>query len=597
MSDLPAFSTPARQQDFPRGSPEQAQCDELWNTRVSGFTQQAIVGNPWTSSNQANQASYYDPLVTDVPKGTKSVLVFWTAFPNRLVQYLGVSQVAPFSPYKLSDEALLQIADTGAGFRPIPATHCPQAEWTVPPCKAETCTPYGPYGPRGWLDEYCEWSVTRDSDDKIVRVDFVCENPEYWYTLWQISPQTVAALYEQTLNAGAAPANQITVTVEDLQLVDPATQEPVIDPSTGRPAYNPLNKWNSGTVSVRGDAASASGGAMHLTSTPNTLQTELGLAAGATVLRPGGNSDPQELICCGQYGQSYRNSDPHIGQAVNQAVAGQTNPTVAPANVSLADPVGLYIQMPDFDSYTLPPGAPAHADVSECWQIVRGSEQLEDHVTGHPFPGNFMLHVAFQVPQSWDVSFTVGDIEIGGTPIQWAGQIAQTFDIGLYPRPIPVQQAPATQPCVPSTPPSPGSIQPLQLFYAALWNAYYATPVPNPVDQPMSLASNTVIVPPRVAQGATQQMVLTCAGVGADAPQISFSPGDDVTVTDVSAPTSVTYAVPGNTYPGTYQAVTFEVTVADTAQLGLRSIVAADAAHPPGEPAPAFLEVVAPPAG
>ena len=90
----------------------------------------------------------------------------------------------------------------------------------------------------------------------------------------------------------------------------------MIDPSTGRPAYNPLNKWNSGPKAVRG--TNASGGAMHLTSTPNTLQTEMALAGGATILRPCGNGVPQTVICCAQYGQAYRNSDPHIGQQVNQ---------------------------------------------------------------------------------------------------------------------------------------------------------------------------------------------------------------------------------------------------------------------------------------
>jgi hypothetical protein len=107
----------------------------------------------------------------------------------------------------------------------------------------------------------------------------------------------------------------------DLELLDPKTGKPVIDPSTGAPAYNPLNKWNRGTVSVRG-GANASGGAIHLTSTPNTLQTELvSAAATATILRDVGNSDAQQLGCCSRNTQPYRNSDFHIGQIVNQIAA------------------------------------------------------------------------------------------------------------------------------------------------------------------------------------------------------------------------------------------------------------------------------------
>jgi len=88
------------------------------------------------------------------------------------------------------------------------------------------------------MDEYCEWSVTRDANGNIIRIDFVCENPEYWNTLWMISPETVRSLYEQTLNFQVPADQQITITLEDLYLNDPQTGQPVIDPSTGRPVYN-----------------------------------------------------------------------------------------------------------------------------------------------------------------------------------------------------------------------------------------------------------------------------------------------------------------------------------------------------------------------
>ena len=589
MPPLSAFSTPAKQQDFPPGSPQQTKLDALWSIRVEGFTQQAIVGNPWTSEYQANQTSYYDPLVTDIPDGTHAPLVSWNAFPNRLNQYLGVAPSPPSNNYNKSESLILELADTGgvpgsqAVFEQIPTIHCPEANWNGP------LGPYGPYGPRGWLDEYCEWSVTRNAANQIIRVDFVCENPEYWYTLWQIDPEHVAALYQSTLNFGVPAAQQITVAVADLQHVDPATGKPVIDPSTGRPAYNPLNKWNSGTVSTRTGAAGDSGGAMHLTSTPNTLQTELGLAGGATVLRTIGNSNPQTLICSALYGQSYRNSDPHIGQSVNLAVSGSP-PNQPPAIVSLADPVGLYIQPPaNWDLFTAPGGL----DPRECWQVVRGAKSLLDPVTGHNFHGAFMLHVAFQIPDSWPAGTTVEDIQISDVPITWAGQIAQTFEIGLFPRPITASLATA-QPCVPATFATP-SAQPLQLFYAELWSAYYATPVSNPVNQAMSLASNTVIVPPQIAAGVSRaQMALTCTAVtpGA-APEISFE-GDGISVTNVSEPGAVTYAVPGNSYPGPCQVVTFDLSVDAQAAPGLRSVVVVNPGQEPGEWAPAFLEVIAP---
>ena len=575
MSVLTAFDPPACQQDFGHDAELQQRLNVAWSTRVEGFTEQAIVGNPWNYAHASDQTSYFNALKTDIPAGTPAAAVTWNAFPGRLTQYLGQNATPP-NPYGLSLEALLELADTGDGFREIPTNPCAATMWEGP------THIYGPYGPRGWMDEYCEWSVTRNSDDKITRVDFACENPEYWYTLWSISPERVAQLYQATLNAGAPAEEQITVTVEDLAL-----------PASGdRPLlYNPLNKWNSATVSVRG--ADPSGGAMHLTSTPNTLQTEINLAASATVQRTGGNSDASALICCSKYGQEYRHSDPHIGQQVNQFVA--TGHTVA-----LANPSGLYIQMPDFTGYALPedPNLPHGATAADCWQIVRGEQSLEDPVTGERFPGNFILHAAFALPQAWidaGVAFTVGDIEIGGQRLRWAGQIAQTFEMALFARAL-TADPPQAEVCVDSSP-AVQTPQPLQTFLRSTWDRYYDTAVPTPAGMPtMSLASNTVIVPPDVEQGATTELAVVYAPQSPGGPQLDAVAflGDGVDVIALGAPTEVSYATPGNSYPGPAQVATVTVAVDADAAPGPYSIQLTGAGQQPGPPAPAFLNVVAP---
>jgi len=92
---------------------------------------------------------------------------------------------------------------------------------------------------------------------------------------------------------------------------------------------------------------------MHLTSPPNTLGAEVCLAAAATLLRNVANYDPQSMISCSRYGQPFRNSDPHIGFKVNQIVKN------AGFTVSLANPVGLYIQEPEWGPYKTPDGTPA----------------------------------------------------------------------------------------------------------------------------------------------------------------------------------------------------------------------------------------------
>lgn len=594
---LVRFTTPACNDDFPDDPASYEKLSAAWSQNVDGFTQQAITGDPWNSLYNSAQTGYYNPLKTPIPGGSGAVDVAWIAFPNRLIQYAGQNQVPP-NPYNLPQSVLNELADSGQVAKyPIPTTRCPQADWSG------STEPYGPYGPRGWLDEYCEFSVVRDASNKITRVDFTCENPEYYQTLWRISPQKVADVYTAALNAGAPQANWITVTVEDLQLVDPNTNQPVIDPQTGKPGYNPLNKWNYGTVAVRG-SSDAMGGAMHLTATPNTLQTEIGLGAGATVQRTQGNTDPQALICCGQYGQNYRNSDPHIGQTINLAVG-------AGLNISLADPPGLYIQMPSFAQYELPadPKLPQGARASDCWQIVRGFETLTDPITNGPFPGSFILHAAFQIPQSWieaGVSFTVGDIKIAGQPIQYGSQIAATLEIALFGRPIPPVNATPGMACV-ATPSTITQAQPLQIMYQDLWNAYYGTIVNTPAGVQMVLASNSSIIPPTVAPSTQNAAIALTYAAPAGAttlpqqqwPTVIFTlpngqPDTSITAKVTGYNPNVYYAVPGNTYPSQSQLLNLQVSVAAGSPAGVRGCVIVPAGQVFSSaitPAPAFLVV------
>jgi hypothetical protein len=562
------FRSPADQakKDLAANPALLAEFEALWNTNVNGFTQQSIVGNPWTASNSANSTNYYNPLDTDVPNTAVVKNIFWNALPGRIGYYNGADWGS-----LLTQEQIYQIADYGS------YTDKNGQQQTFPNITTDPCTgaaeqlPYGPYGPRGWQDEYSEWNVTRDANGNILRIDFTCENPEYWYTLWRISPDTVLALYRETLG------NQ-DIQLEDLYLQDPATGKWAVDPSTGRPAYNPLNPWNRGTVRT-----ATSGGAMHLTSTPNTLQTETGLAGAATIQRTSGNSDPETLICCAQYGQPYRNSDPHIGQVTNQVVSGGLS-------VTLADPPGLYIQMPDFSQYQLPPNAPPGALPSDYWTVVRGTLELDDQF-GNPLPGNLILHAVFEVPA--DQGFTVSDITIAGQKILYASQVAATYSVQINAMATPAA-VPAAQPCVGN--PATAYPQPFQMFFTNLWNAYYGTAVANPVQFPMNLASNTVIIPPIVKPGQKGVLLtLTCTGVvpgpSGELPQVAFD-GNDIAVTVLGLTENLTYAVPGNSYPGAVQALSLSIDVPSGARLGLRSITIASYGATAGQPAPAFLNVL-----
>ncbi len=555
MANNFAFLPPAGQVDFPTDPTKQAALVAQWNTNLDGFIQQGMAGSIWNMDNMPPTTNYFNPLDTPIPSSAITPNIEWQAFPGRISYYFP----------SLSATDVLSLADTGY----LPDGTTSFGTITTNPCPDRSFTPtvYGPYGPRGWQDEYCEWAVTRNSENKITRIDFTCENPEYWNTLWMTDRYTALSIYQSTLN-------KPQIKLEDLYLYDSGGNI-VTDPSTGKPAYNPLNKWNSGPFST--DSA---GGAMHLTSTPNTLQTETGLACAATVQRTVGNNDFNTLICCAQYGQPHRNSDPNIGGTVNQIVSGGLT-------VTLTNPPGLYIQLPNFSGYKTPDGTPA----SSFWKIVRGQETMT--VDGNQLPGNFILHAVFEVPES--LGYTVSDITINGTPIMYGGQVTKTFNMQIVATGF-TSTTPAAIGC--SVSKANPLAQPLQMFYANVFNAMANDKVANPVNQPMTLVSNSTLIAPIIAQGATGQMALTCDTLTATPgdpttwPSITFDGSGDLKAT-VTSVGSVNYAVPGNSYPGTYAVLYFDLSVSTTAATGLRNVYVTNPGQAQGAAMPALLNVVA----
>jgi hypothetical protein len=230
---------------------------------------------------------------------------------------------------------------------------------------------------RDLQDEYCEWSVTRDPDsNKITRVTFTCEGPEYWRFLAETTPQVALNLYRT--------------------LISPDVQLEHLFSSNGR--YNPRNRWNSTTTE----------GAMHLIQVNNTLSAEIELAGGSSVVRLIGGrllTGERELIECGKYGGKERHSDPKIGAVVNSL-------TRMKADITLDNPVGLYFNDLETNGWETPDGS----DPKSYWQYVRGAE------------GRFVRAV-YEVPA--DRGFVVGDIEIQGRLIEFGAQIADFVTIKL----------------------------------------------------------------------------------------------------------------------------------------------------------------------
>jgi len=221
--------------------------------------------------------------------------------------------------------------------------------------------------------EYLEWFTQRDARGRITKVTFTTETPEYWGALFRSpgGPARVLELYRELLGNPAIPLSEIT-------------------DSSGN--YDPLNVWNT------------SRGIIHyIVRRPpefeNSLSGALKLVA-VSVVRPI-VSDNFQL-----FPSAPTSADPRITLEVRAL-------TRKGWQVTIADPVGLYLACWNDTGWTKPDGSP----VGNYWQIVR-----PPGAAGPP-----ALRLAYEVPAS--EGFVVGDIRIGGRPIEFGGQIAEHLTV------------------------------------------------------------------------------------------------------------------------------------------------------------------------
>lgn len=273
---------------------------------------------------------FYNPTKADTPADASVAAVRWPAAPGRLLSQ------------RLSQEQRWEIAD----------------------------------GDRKQQDEYCEWSVLREGD-KIVRVTFTTETPDYYDHLMDSDQKLLVKLYEK--------ATSTTVPIAKLR--------------NKHGLFVAANQFNSST----------DGAIVHLMQTSNTLRAAVILAAQATVLRKDKNghpvTHPQTLVQCGGLGNATRHSDPQIASAINNLVSQRFE-------VTLLDPPGLYLDRLITTGMDTPDGT----DAQSFWTVERGD-------AGHA------LRARFEVPANLD--YAVGDISIGGTPIHRGAQLADRVQVRI----------------------------------------------------------------------------------------------------------------------------------------------------------------------
>lgn len=241
-------------------------------------------------------------------------------------------------------------------------------------------------------DEYCEWTVERNAEGKLTSVTFTTELPEYWQHLADHDPDGVVDLYRELVSPDVERADLFGANDE----------------------YDPFNGWNT----------AAEGRLAHLIQPNNALSAAIALVAQATVLRERDGqpvTNKQDLVDCANLGNPFRNSDPQIAAAVNDAAS-------TGAELSLRDPVGLYIKGLETTGLTTPDGE----DPAAFWTIERGDP---DHI----------LRARFAVPE--DRGYTVGDMKSGGRPINFGAQLADRVTVKVTVVVKPGAHQPVRQPC------------------------------------------------------------------------------------------------------------------------------------------------------
>lgn len=340
---------------------------EEWNQALSLWFDQTIKSEEKRFKEHHAQplVQYFNP-VKAAPKGALvEQAITWNAFPKELLR-------------KHSTEEAIRAADrldALSSYFGLPGDSYNQPK----------------YRPQ---NEYCEWHVFRDpATGNIRKIAFTSEPPEYYWALWGGSetgatfhgdPNTVLDLYRQYVSP-------------EVEIKDLIASEDMPQVQVRKGGYNPYNKWN------------ITHGIMHLASPPNSLMAEIQLGGDASIARKSLSGrllvEPDALIGATNYGGPDRNSDPTIGSTVNALVR-------LGAMITLANPVGLYMDHIDLSGWEAPDGGP----VTDLVRIVRG------------LPG-MIERLEVEVPS--ERGFSISDLRIGGASVLYGGQIAQCITVKL----------------------------------------------------------------------------------------------------------------------------------------------------------------------
>jgi hypothetical protein len=205
----------------------------------------------------------------------------------------------------------------------------------------------------------------------LIRAFFTTEVPSYFHLLARDDPKRLRDVYRESVSSE----------VDERDLIGPSG------------FYRERNPWNLQ-------------GAMHMIQPNNTLDAAIILVAQSTIVRDGPDgrlTNANDLIRCGVAADADRNSDPLIVSEVNTLARKR-------ADITLADPVGLYLDGLQTAGWVAPDGA----DPQTFWTITRGDA---DHA----------VRAEFAVADGHE--YTVSDITINGQRITSPSQIAEGIEV------------------------------------------------------------------------------------------------------------------------------------------------------------------------
>ncbi len=224
---------------------------------------------------------------------------------------------------------------------------------------------------RSKQNEYFEWRVERNDHGKITKVTFVTEFREYFEQLWQVDRSAVVDIYRST--------------------VSHAVQESDLHHDNGE--YNVFNRWNT------------TDGIMHYIQDINNLTAAIGLCEDSVRSTRSPYRDNYEASPA--YATAKTSVDPRIAYDVHMLVR-------KGLYVTLKEPIGFYIADWNNAGVARPDGRPAPA---RWWKIKRGK------------PG-MVLRLEYDVPH--DEGLVVGDLELGGRPIEYGSQLAEEIAVVIH---------------------------------------------------------------------------------------------------------------------------------------------------------------------